>query len=220
MDGILLVDKPAGISSYDAIRDIKKTGYKGKIGHAGTLDVFAEGLLILLLGKGTKKFGEFQNMKKEYVAVAKLGYYCPTLDVDGEVVKKGETRKIDKDEFEKAARRFLGKIKQRIPDYSATKIKGKTRYSLARKGVKLEDKFKEVEIGEIEILEIEESAARFKAVVSSGTYIRQLSYDMFLSLGVESVLEKLTRTRVGKYKLEDALSLSEVKNWQEKVIEI
>lgn len=211
MDKVLPVYKPVGITSFDVIRAFKRQVRPSyKIGHGGTLDPFADGVLLLLLGKATKQMNELSALPKTYRAVARLGASSDTLDCTGiitsEVISR-ETLKLT--EIVAASKKFVGEIEQVIPDYSATKINGVPRYKLARRGEAMERKSKLVTIDELKIISYQDERVTFETTVSSGTYIRQLAYDIFKSLGVESYLESLTRTQVGEYKIEDCIKLED-----------
>ncbi len=207
---ILPVYKPVGMTSFDVIRDFKRAVHPDfKIGHGGTLDPFADGVLLLLLGKATKKMNELQALPKTYKATAKLGASSDTLDRTGSVGKQLTAYSLRREQIEAAAKNFVGEIEQEIPDYSATKINGVPRYKLARAGKEMEKKSKLVTIYKLEIEKIEGELVTFVTTVSSGTYIRQLSYDIFKSMGIDSYLESLTRTKIGDYTLSKSHQISE-----------
>jgi tRNA pseudouridine55 synthase len=224
MDAILPVYKPVGITSFDVIRAFKRSVHPTfKIGHGGTLDPFADGVLLLLLGKATKKMNELSAKPKTYRAVARLGASSDTLDVTGVIIPGMKGAHIPgMTEIEQVAAKFVGEIEQEIPDYSATKINGVPRYKLARAGKKMEKKSKLVMIHKLEIEKIEGALVTFVATVSSGTYIRQLSYDIFKSLGTESYLEKLTRTDIGDYHAEQCCQIADFIDlkWQDKAVQL
>lgn len=202
MDGILPINKPTGITSYDVIRAFKKeSGYDDKIGHAGTLDPFAGGALLLLLGKATKKFKEIQKWEKTYVAKAVLGKSSDTLDKTGKIVEQEKFEEPSLEKIEKVLPKYLGKIEQKVPAYSAAKSGGVPLYKLARRGKEIPEKKKLVEIKKLEIINYEFPYLTFSASVSSGTYIRQLAYDWLRELNIESYLEELTRIKIGKINL-------------------
>lgn len=214
---ILPVYKPVGMTSFDVIREFKKAVHPDfKIGHGGTLDPFADGVLLLLLGKATKKMDELSALPKTYRAVAKMGASSDTLDRTGVISAKGEG-KSEKyptlGELVIIANEFVGEIEQEIPDYSATKINGVPRYKLARAGKEMDKKSKKVMIYKLEIEKIDGEMITFTSTVSSGTYIRQLSYDIFKSLGIGSYLENLTRTKIGDYSIEDCKKIEDFKNF-------
>lgn len=221
MDGILPVYKPIGISSFDVIRAFKRAVHPTfKVGHGGTLDPFADGVLLLLLGKGTKRMNELQSLPKTYIATAALGAKSDTLDVTGTIVESAEHPVPSEAEIRTIADSFVGKYEQEIPQYSAAKVNGKPRYLLARRGELTERKTKLVTIHELEFLSVQSNNATFEATVSSGTYIRQLSYDIFKKLGVESYLEKLTRTKIGDFSIEKCSKIEDFvsDSWQDKLV--
>ena len=198
MDGLLPVWKPKGMTSYDVIRIWKKTyGKQDKIGHAGTLDPFAEGVLILMLGRGTRKFDEIQSWPKTYRAVARLGAKSDTLDTTG-IVEVTGTHECTVEQVQKAAERFVGETEQVVPQYSAAKYKGKPLYKYARKGEGTPEKKKKIVVYSLEVLKVGDERAELLITCSSGTYIRQLSYDIFRTLGIESYLTELVREKVGE----------------------
>lgn len=210
MDGILPVCKPVGITSFDVIRAFKRAVHPNyKVGHGGTLDPFADGVLLLLLGQATKKMNELSALPKTYRAVSRLGASSDTLDCSGAITPLKHYTIKTFEEIKVAAEKLVGEIEQEIPDYSATKINGVPRYKLARKGESMEKKSKLVTIHELIIEKMEDDLVTFAATVSSGTYIRQLSYDLFKSLGIESYLESLTRTRIGDTSSEECCKLDD-----------
>ncbi len=210
MDGILPIYKPAGITSYDVIRQGKRMLLRGqKVGHAGTLDPFAEGVLLLLLGKATKRFDEIQSWRKTYLATARLGYFSDTLDVTGQINKVPNLAEYST-KVQDVANRYVGTIEQVVPSFSAAKYKGKPLYKYARGGEDVPPKSKKVTVYSIKVLEPSESngsnhrtEVQMRVECGSGTYIRQLSYDIFHTLGIESYLTSLTRERVGEITTND-----------------
>ncbi len=223
INGILPIYKPKGITSYDVIRKFKKeTGFKGKIGHAGTLDPFAEGVLLLLLNKATKKFDEIQKWQKVYRAVAVMGASSDTLDITGKIVQQENCPAPSLETIEFEARSLVGELDQVVPSYSAAKHKGVPLYKLAREGKKVPQKIKEVVIYHISIKRYEFPELEFEADVSSGTYVRQLSYDLLKNVGVESYLKELTRLAIGQVNLEQVCRLDTFNNgsWKEFIIPI
>ena len=214
-DKIILIDKPAGISSFGVVAKVRgflkaKFGHKIKVGHTGTLDPFATGLLILLSGKMTKKSGDFLKLNKEYVATMKLGYTSTTGDPEGEIQPYKNTVEIPElNAIESCLHGFIGEISQTPPKYSAIKINGERAYRLARKGADFEMPTREVEIYAIEILKYEYPELTVRCFVSSGTYIRTLAEDIGEKLGVGAYLTELRRTKAGDYRVEDAMKLEE-----------
>lgn len=205
MHGILLVDKPKGWSSYDAIRFLKrKFGFK-KVGHAGTLDPMATGLLIILLGEATGKFAEFQKMKKEYIATLEFGKETDTFDAEGKVVREyaGDI-KISHGELEKILAEFRGEILQTPPAHSALKIGGRPAYKLARAGESPVMRPRKVFVYEAKILNVSDKTAEILFSVSSGTYIRSLAQNVGQQLGYGACLTALRRTKIGGFSAEQA----------------
>ena len=213
IDGILLINKQAGITSYDVIRKLKRVLPKGqKIGHAGTLDPFATGLLIILLGKYTKKMTEILEMEKEYVVKAEFGYATDTQDVTGrktievanlKYVKESKIRNLIEENF-------LGEIKQIPPQFSAKKIKGKKAYEFAREGKEVKLKPNLVTVKKFEIINYDWPIVSFKIICSSGTYVRTLVNDLGELLGTYATAMELKRTRIGEYTLKDVLKSEEI----------
>lgn len=216
MDGMLPIWKPPGITSYDVIRVFKKKFPGIKVGHAGTLDPFAEGILILMLGKGTKLFNEIQKWGKRYRAVARLGASSDTLDVTGlekqvTSFEIQDSRKF-KEQIIEVARYFVGEVEQEVPQYSAAKHKGMPLYKYARRGKETPKKTKLITIYDIKVGKINENEVELAVECSSGTYIRQLSYDIFKKLGIDSYLVKLVREQVGKIGVEACITVKELEN--------
>ncbi|MCE7897805.1 tRNA pseudouridine(55) synthase TruB [Candidatus Microgenomates bacterium CPR3] len=220
MDAILPVYKPVGITSFDVIRAFKRSVKPSyKVGHGGTLDPFADGVLILLLGKATKLMSTLSTLPKTYHAKAVLGATSDTLDVTGTIVESGKWKVPSNEEILTASDGFVGQYEQEIPQYSAAKVNGKPRYLLARKGEVTERKFKQVEIYSLKITNVAEDSIEFITKVSSGTYIRQLSYDIFKKLGIDSYLENLTRTEIGDFSIEKFAKVEYfmTEAWQDKL---
>lgn len=224
LDEIMLVDKPAGVSSFAVVARIRRelsdqaglVEIKGKdgavrqkrkrvkVGHAGTLDPFATGLLIILAGKATKRAGDFLKLDKEYEATIEFGKVSTTGDVEGEISETGSGKVSTLAEVEGVLRRFQGKIKQRVPNYSAVKINGQRAYKLAREGKRVEMPVREVQIYELELLRYEWPFLRVRCQVSSGTYIRALGEDIGTALGVGGYLTALRRTKIDHYDVKEA----------------
>lgn len=208
-DRIILVDKPAGISSFGVVAKIRRElrdefGRKIKVGHTGTLDPFATGLLILLSGKMTKKSNEFLKLDKIYEAEIKLGFTSSTGDPEGELKEVNLSLVPSPSEVQAVLNTFIGKITQTPPRFSAIKINGERAYKLARKGADFEMPSREVEIYKIEILDYSYPLLKIRCHVSSGTYIRTLAEDIGNSLQTGAYLTALRRTKIGNYRIEDA----------------
>lgn len=212
-DEVILMDKPAGISSFGVVAKVRgflrnKFGHKVKVGHTGTLDPFATGLLILLSGKMTKKSNEFLKLDKEYVAELKLGFKSSTGDPEGEIEKVND-RIPDAEEIDRILHTFIGEIEQTPPKYSAIKINGQRAYKMARKGVDFEMPVRKVKIYNMDVLEYEYPRLVIRCQVSSGTYIRTLAEDIGMKLGVGAYLTALRRIRIGEYSVEKAKTLDD-----------
>ena len=208
-DQIILVDKPAGISSFGIVAKIRRElkeefGHKIKVGHTGTLDPFATGLLILLSGKMTKKSNEFLKLDKIYEAELKLGFVSSTGDPEGEIQQYSDNLCPKRKTVESVLRSFTGKITQTPPRFSAIKINGERAYKRARKGADFEIPSRKVEIYSIEILDYSYPTLKIRCHVSSGTYIRTLAEDIGKKLGTGAYLTALRRTKIGDYHIEDA----------------
>lgn len=206
---VLLVNKPLHWTSFDVVNKLRnalkrKYGSKIKVGHAGTLDPLATGLLIICTGKFTKSIDTYQAQEKEYTGSLMLGATTPTLDAEMAPDHLYPTDHITADLILTAAQTFIGEIEQIPPIYSALKIKGQTAYSAARKGIELEMKPRFVTIHEFEITEIELPSVSFRVVCSKGTYIRSLARDLGKAMGSGAYLTGLCRTRSGEHKLTEA----------------
>jgi tRNA pseudouridine55 synthase len=215
--GFILINKPSGITSHDVVDKLREITKIKKIGHAGTLDPFARGLLILGIGREfTKKLSIFQKKDKEYIATLRLGAESDTFDREGKIVEKKVEEIPERKEIEEVLKSFVGEIEQIPPVFSAKKIKGKKLYELARKGIKVEPKPQRVKIYEISILEYKFPYLKIKVNCSSGTYIRSLANDIGKKLGCGAYVEELTRTKIGEFSIEKAIALSKLnsKNWR------
>ena len=211
-DKIILIDKPAGISSFGVVAKVRghlKTefGHKVKVGHTGTLDPFATGLLILLSGKMTKKSNEFLKKDKVYEATLKLGYTSTTGDPEGEIQLYPREYYPSLEKITSIINSFIGEIEQTPPRFSAIKINGERAYKLARKGADFEIPKRKVTIYSIEILDYNYPELKIRTHVSSGTYIRTLAEDIGKKLGTGAYLTALRRTKIAGYDVKDAEKL-------------
>jgi tRNA pseudouridine55 synthase len=206
---VILIDKPLHWTSFDAVRKIRGTLRIKKVGHAGTLDPLATGLLIICTGKFTKKINECMAQEKEYTGTFTLGATTPTYDLESEPTAMKEYRNITEDQIHKATQQFTGEILQKPPIYSAIKKQGTALYELARRGEEVEIEPRKIFIKEFEIVRIELPVVHFKVVCSTGTYIRSLANDFGAALGCGAYLSELRRTRIGEFKVDDAKSMNE-----------
>ena len=211
IDGFLLIDKPPGPTSHDVVDMVRRATGEQKVGHAGTLDPFASGLLILAVGKATKELSKFVGLDKTYEAAICLGATSDTMDRTGKI-EHAECSVVSEPAVREIMERFRGVIDQVPPMYSAKKVGGRKLYELAREGKEVERKPVRVAIHELELLSHEWPYLRVRAQVSSGTYIRALAHDIGASLGCGAYLEELRRTAVGTYKVEDALPADHIAN--------
>jgi tRNA pseudouridine55 synthase len=210
---IILIDKPAGMSSFGVVARVRRKlrdeqGKKVKVGHTGTLDPFATGLLIILAGKATKKSDDFLKKDKEYVATVRLGEVSTTGDIEGEI-EKVSTKVPSLEEVEAVVRKLTGEIEQTVPVYSAVKINGERAYKLARKGKTVEMPTRKVTIFSLEILEYSYPELKIRTHVSSGTYIRTLGEDIGKNLGTGAYLTALRRTKIADFDVKDSLKLDD-----------
>jgi tRNA pseudouridine55 synthase len=221
---VLLIDKPLRWTSFDAVHRTKRKLLEEllmgvddpterralkkrlKVGHAGTLDPLATGLLILCTGKMTRQIQDIQSQEKEYTGTMVFGAVTPTYDLESEPVPFGNPDGIDEAALREAALRFTGRLLQSPPAHSAVKIGGRRAYELARKGEEVTIKPKEVEIKVFELTGFRLPEVHFRVVCSKGTYIRSLAHDLGQALGCGAYLSALRRTRIGNYRVEDAVS--------------
>ncbi len=212
MNGIILVNKPKNCTSHDVVYKVRKI-VKEKVGHTGTLDPLAEGVLPLLIGKGTLCSKYLIEHDKEYEVVLKLGISTETMDGEGKVIENKEVEEelLDKKHVEEILESFVGKQKQTPPIYSAIKVKGKKLYEYARRGEKVEIPKREIEIYEIKLIAInrEKKEIEFKVSCSKGTYIRSLCTDIAKKLGTIGYMSELKRLKVGNFKIEDTIIIDE-----------
>jgi len=210
MDGIILINKPKGPSSFRIVSRVRKLIGGGKVGHGGTLDPLATGVLVLLIGKATKKSATLLTSDKEYTAKIRLGITTDTFDAEGIVVREEEVPEFSRKEVEMIVSSFQGEILQTPPPHSALKQKGKKLYELARKGVKVEPKPRMVKIHRIKMVDYDVPWLTLEVECSKGTYIRALARDIGERLGCGAHLAELARTRVARFRLSDCISPEEL----------
>ena len=213
---VLLVDKPLNWTSFQVVNKIRwliKQQFnikKIKVGHAGTLDPLATGLLILCTGKYTKKIETYQAQVKEYTGSFTLGATTPSYDLESEIDQKFDISEISQEDILKNTQQFLGEIQQQPPIFSALKKNGKRLYEYAREGSKIDIPSRPVTIKEFQITKIELPCVEFRIVCGKGTYIRSLAYDFGRSLNNGAYLSSLRRTKIGEFRVEDAIDIFEV----------
>ena len=211
LDGrVLLINKPLHWTSFDVVRKLRSTLQIKKIGHAGTLDPLATGLLIVCTGKFTKKINEYMAQEKEYTGSFILGAVTPTYDLESEPQEQKDISSLNESMLHDATKKFIGEIEQLPPMYSAIKKDGVALYELARRGEVVELKPRKIVIQSFEITNIDLPIVHFKVVCSTGTYIRSLANDYGAALGCGGYLASLCRTRIGQFKVEDSVGVGEV----------
>ena len=211
MEDILLIDKPKGITSFDVIRKLRKGLGKKKMGHAGTLDPLASGLMIIGVGDGTKKLNEYIKLPKSYVAEILVGEKRSTGDMEGEVVERKEVESLKEVDVEKALKKMVGVLRLPVPIYSAVKAGGKRLYKEARKGRAVIIPLRDMEIKNTHLLGIKREGDYYivevQFDVESGVYIRSLAEELGRRLGYPATIKELRRTKVGEFNIEDAEAL-------------
>ena len=218
MNGILLVNKPINYTSRDVVNKLTKVFNTKKIGHTGTLDPIATGVLVICIGKSTKLCDLLTSKYKEYIATIKLGIKTDTLDTMGKVLEEQEIKSYTKEEITKVLDSFLGKSIQETPIYSAVKVNGKKLYEYAREGKSVELPKREIDIKSIELLDYKDNEIVFKTTVSKGTYIRALINDICTKLNTIGTMSSLIRTKQGEFNLEDCYTLEDIESGNYKIL--
>lgn len=211
LSGVVIIDKEEGMTSHDVVSRVRGRFKIKKVGHAGTLDPSATGVLVLLLGKATKLSEKFSSQEKEYRAVMKLGERTDSGDREGKLISSREVA-CSLEEVKIAMDKFTGEIEQVPPMVSAKKVNGKRLYKMARKGIEVERAPQKIFIKEMEVLGIEMPFVAFRTVCSKGTYIRQIADDIGEELGCGAYITELCRTRSGSFSIEDATPLPKILN--------
>ena len=207
---VLLVDKPAGWTSFDVVNKLRRAYGGLKMGHAGTLDPMATGLLILCTGRKRKEIDSYMGLEKEYAAEMRLGIRTPSFDMETEVTEVSSVDGISAEQVRGVMGEFVGAVQQIPPMWSAVKVGGKRLYTLARKGIEIERPSREVQIVSIQPGRIDLPDVAFTVVCSKGTYIRTLVHDIGERLGCGAAMTALRRTRIGPYRIEDAQSVPQL----------
>lgn len=214
MDGIIIIDKPKDYTSRDVVNIVGKTFHTKKVGHTGTLDPLATGVLVVCVNKATKLVEMLTSLDKEYIAEFEFGTLTDTLDSTGKVIKS-ESIHIEEDKLKEVLNSMIGEYPQTVPLYSAIKVDGKKLYEYARNGEEVELPVHNVNIFGLELLSIDYSNdktyARIKCHVSKGTYIRSLGNDIACKLNTNAIMTELRRTKQGEFKLEDSIKLEDLK---------
>ncbi len=211
MDGIIIINKPKGYTSHDVVNIVKKKLNISKVGHTGTLDPNATGVLPILIGKATKISKYLIEHNKTYIAELALGEKSSTGDIEGEIIEKQELPNLEEHQIKQVLESFIGKQMQTPPIYSAIKINGKKAYEYARSGQTIELKPREIEIMDISLVNFEKGSITFKVKCSKGTYIRVLCEDIARKLGTVGLMKELCRTKVNEFDIEQSTDLKELK---------
>ncbi len=218
-EGIIVVDKPDGMTSHDVVARVRKIFKMRRVGHAGTLDPLATGVLVLLLGKATKLFSKFVAFDKAYCATMILGTETTSADTQGDIIQQRPYQHITRAAVEKVLENFIGEIEQIPPMVSAVKIKGRKLYQLARKGITVEREARQIRVDCLRIEQFDLPEIKFYLECSKGTYVRQLADDIGKILGCGACISQIRRTKVGLFSIEDAVNLedlneSHIRNWK------
>lgn len=211
MEGIIVVNKPKGMTSFAVIRKLKKFLKTKKIGHTGTLDPLATGVMLVCVGKATKLASDLEAKDKVYIANFDIGYSTDTYDIEGKKTAENIIL-VSKEDLEQSIKKFIGNIKQVPPMYSAIKIDGNKLYNLARKGIEIERPTRDITVKYINLLDLKDNKVKIETKVSKGCYIRSLIYDIGRDLGSYATMTTLERKSVGDYSLENSYSLEQIEN--------
>lgn len=209
MDGIVLINKEEGLTSRDVVNKIVKKLNLKKVGHAGTLDPIAKGLLVIGIGKGTKILDLLTMNTKEYIATSKIGIETDTLDISGNILNKTNDFSLKREELINTLNSFIGSYYQEVPKYSAVKINGKKLYEYARNDLNVDLPKRLITIYKMELLEFNKNEFTFKVLASKGTYIRSLIRDIGIKLNLPMTMKELIRTKSGKFNLSDSYEISD-----------
>lgn len=218
MDGILVLNKPKGMTSGDCVYQLRKILKEKKIGHTGTLDKEVDGVLVLCIGQATKLVELLMEHEKEYVGTCLLGLSSKTEDIFGEIIEKRETIVHEEKEIKEALNSFLGAYMQKPPMYSSLKVDGKKLYQYALKDIEIERKEREITIHEITFIDYQNNEIKFKVKSSKGLYFRTLCVDLAKRLQEIGCMKELTRTKLGNYSINEAVNLEDVS--EEKIISL
>lgn len=210
MDGFIIINKKENMTSRDVVNIVCKKLHTKKVGHTGTLDPMAKGVLLIAVNKALKLVDDITSLNKEYIAEVTLGIKTDTLDITGNVLEKEDITNINKEFIEEVLNSFIGEYNMEVPIYSAVKVNGKKLYEYAREGKSVELPIKKVVINNIELLSVDQNKFTFKCNVSKGTYIRSLINDICKKLGTIGCMSDLIRTKQGNFYIEDAIDLDDI----------
>lgn len=220
MEGILVVNKPKGITSHDVVDRVRRRFKMKRVGHAGTLDPLATGVLVILIGKSTKLFDKFVGFDKAYRATLVLGTVTDSADTQGKILSEKSYEHITRSQVEEVFKRFVGEGEQIPPMVSAVKVGGKKLYELARKGLVVEREPRKIRIDRLEVEGMDAPYVKFFMACSKGTYVRQLAHDVGEVLGCGACISQIERVNVGKYSINDSVLIedineSHIRHWED-----
>jgi tRNA pseudouridine55 synthase len=207
MDGVLVIDKPADWTSHDVVAKVRKITRIKKVGHTGTLDPFATGVLPLTLGRATRLTNYFLSSDKHYRGIMRFGFATTTFDLNGEPLGDDTHPQLDRDMLEEVFRKYTGTVVQTVPPYSARKVQGQPMYRYARKGIEMAPATKQVQIRMLALIDVRGSEVEFELSCAAGTYARSLAHDLGSHIGTGAHLVQLRRTRSGEFPIESAVPL-------------
>ena len=213
INAIIPIWKPVDWTSFDVVKYIRGQIKPAKVGHAGTLDPFAEGVLMLCTGEFTKKVESFMNKEKEYIADIQLGIETDTLDPTGNIVKTANIPDLSKEQIKMVLKIFIGNIKQEPPMFSALKVNGQPLYKSARRGINIPRKKRVISIHDIELIDFSKDIVRIKVICGRGTYVRSLAKDIAVKLNTVGHLLTLKRTRIGEYNKKNCIEVEDFPKW-------
>jgi tRNA pseudouridine55 synthase len=218
-DGILIINKPRGLTSHDVVAEVRRSLGIRRVGHAGTLDPLATGVLVVFIGKATKLFNQFLEFNKEYIATLTLGKITDTGDSQGKVLQEMPVPATEEESVKMVFKEFVGEIQQVPPMVSALRFKGKRLYQFARLGIEVPRQPRRVVIEELRLLKFACPEIQFYVRCSKGTYIRQLAYDIALRLGCGGYISQIERVSVGPFRINEAITIdkvneSHIRHWQ------
>jgi tRNA pseudouridine55 synthase len=219
VEGIIIVNKSGGMTSHDVVARVRRKFKIRRVGHAGTLDPLATGVLVLLLGKATKLFSKFVGFDKAYRATLILGTATTSADTEGEIIEQKPYEHVTQKQVEDVFKGFVGEIEQVPPMVSAVKVGGRKLYQLARKGIEIERKARQIRIDCLKIEDFNPPEVKFYLECSKGTYVRQLAEDAGKALGCGACISQIQRTKVGEFSIEEAVDIEDldesyIRNWK------
>ena len=210
MQGIMVVNKPGGMTSHDVINHVRRKFKMRRVGHAGTLDPLATGVLIVLLGKSTRLFNQFVSFDKAYNATLMLGRTTTTADIQGQILQESAYDQVTLEQIDGVFKQFVGEIQQIPPMVSAIKVNGERLYKLARQGIEVERQPRNIRIDHLQLIQFSSPKVKFYLECSKGTYVRKLAEDIGQTLGCGACISQIERTKVGPFLLQDAVRLEDI----------